>query len=115
MNARALLRLIATVALVAGFSASAQETANRYPFAKGTIEKLDATAKTVTLATPSGTRTFALTERTYVYRGKEKLGLDKLKIGDAIKINYYTNETGQAFIRRLKVDQPEPPEERTPR
>jgi Cu/Ag efflux protein CusF len=115
VKARALLRLIATVVLITGFSVSAQEAANRYPFAKGTIEKVDAAAKRVTVATPSGSRTFALTERTYVYRGKEKIGLDKLKIGDATKINYYTNETGQAFIRRLKIDQPEPPEERAPR
>ena len=91
----------------------AEDAANRYPFAAGTIQKLDANAKSVTILTPKGPQTLTLTERTYLYRGKEKLTPDKLKIGDLIKINYYTNETGKAFIRRLKVNVPPPPEEDT--
>jgi Cu/Ag efflux protein CusF len=80
-----------------------------YPFAKGTIEKLDLAAKRITVKTDRGPRGFDVTPRTYIFRGKDKLTLDKLKLGDSIKLNYYTNDLGQALIRRIKVDLPEPP------
>ena len=87
----------------------------RYPFAKGAIARLDVTGKLITITSSDGSQTFAATDHTYLFRGPDKITLAKLKIGDTVKINYYTNETGQAFIRRLKIDQPEPPEEHAPR
>ena len=80
-----------------------------YPFAKGIIEKLDLAAQRITLTTKQGPRAFDLAPRTYIFRGKEKLTPDKLKPGDSIKLNYYTNDLGRALIRRIKVDLPEPP------
>ena len=79
-----------------------------YPFAKGIVEKLDLAAKRVTVRTDHGPRAFDLTPRTYIFRGKDKLTFDKLKLGDSIKLNYYTNDLGQALVRRIKVDQPVP-------
>jgi Cu/Ag efflux protein CusF len=90
--------------------AKSKKTVDTYPFAKGIIEKLDLAARRITVKTDRGPRAFDLTSRTYVFRGKEKLTLDKLKLGDSIKLNYYTNDLGQALIRRIKVDQPEPPQ-----
>jgi hypothetical protein len=97
--------LVATAVL----PARAEDLANHYPFAAGTIQKVDPSGQLLTILTPKGSQTLAVTERTYFYRGKEKLTIDKLQIGDAVKINYYTNETGQAFVRRLKVAEAPPP------
>jgi Cu/Ag efflux protein CusF len=108
---RVLWATAALTAVVAG-GVRAEDPANIYPFAAGTIKTMDSSGKLLTVVTAKGTRTFGVTERTYIYRGKEKLTSDKLKIGDSVKINYFTNETGQAFIRRLKVQPPLPPEER---
>src|SRR5213592_3187358 len=84
--------------------------ADTYPFAKGIIAKLDLPAKRITLKTEHGPRAFDLTVRTYIFRGTEKLTPDKLKIGDSIKLNYYTNDLGHALIRRIKIDQTETPD-----
>jgi hypothetical protein len=89
--------------------ARADDAGNHYPFAAGTIRKVDASGKLLIIATPAGSQTLAVTERTYLFRGKEKLTVDRLKVGEVVKINYYTNETGQAFIRRLKVALPPSP------
>jgi Cu/Ag efflux protein CusF len=80
----------------------------QYPFASGTIERLDLGSKRLDIKTPKGARSFDVTIRTYIFRGKEKIALDKLKIGESIKLSYYTNELGQALVKRIKVDQPEP-------
>ena len=113
-NLRAFLTTALLLILTTGVRTYAEDAANHYPFAAGTIQKLDANARLVTILTPKGSQTLALTDRTYLYRGKDKLTPDKLKVGDSIKINYYTNDTGQAFIRRLKVDQASPSAEHPP-
>jgi Cu/Ag efflux protein CusF len=101
--------LLVAVLLLVLVPAWADDPGNHYPFAAGTIQKVDARGKVLTIVTPAGPRTLAVTERTYLFRGKERLTADKLKVGEAVKINYYTNETGQAFIRRLKVVVPPTP------
>jgi Cu/Ag efflux protein CusF len=90
--------------------AKPKHPADTYPFAKGIIAKLDLPAQRLTLQTEQGSRAFELTPRTYIFRGKEKLTPDKLKIGDSIKLNYHTNDLGHALIRRIKIDQPETPD-----
>jgi Cu/Ag efflux protein CusF len=101
--------LVAAIAVPA--RARAENPSNIYPFAAGTIQTIDKSSKVVTLATAKGPLTVALTDRTYIYRGKEKWAADKLQVGDLVKINYYTNDTGKAFVRRLKVGQVDPPAE----
>jgi Cu/Ag efflux protein CusF len=101
--------LLAAAAIIFAASARADDPGNHYPFAAGTIKSVDASGKLLTITTPAGTQTLGVTERTYLFRGKEKLTADKLKVGEVVKINYYTNETGQAFIRRLKVALPPSP------
>lgn len=104
MNRRVFVGVIAVLASVTGLAA--EEPSSRYPFAKGTIEKVEVSLKKIIVATPDGSQAFTWTARAYVYRGKEKMSFEKLKVGDMVKMNYYTNETGQAFIRRMKVDAP---------
>ena len=77
-----------------------------YPFAGGSIVRLDTSAKQITVKTGPSNTTFIVTTQTYLLNGPEKITFDKLKLGDPVKLNYYTNETGRAFIRRLKIDHP---------
>ncbi len=86
----------------------ADDAIYRYPFAKGTVEKLETDARILTVATALGQLTLVVTDRTYFFRGKDKIAATKLKVGDTVKLNYYTNEVGRAFVRRLKVEVPEP-------
>jgi Cu/Ag efflux protein CusF len=111
VNLRALLAAVWLFALHPMIAGRAEDTVYRYPFAAGTIEKLDPHTRRIVLDTTQGQQVMIVTDRTYLFRGKEKLTFDKLKVGESVKINYYTNQTGQAFIRRLKVDLPSPPEE----
>jgi hypothetical protein len=103
------------VALIFGFfslAARAQQPqlpppSERYPFATGTIEQLDLAGQRLGVRTPVGPRVFGVTPRTYIFRGKEKISLDKLKIGESIKLSYRTNEQGQALVTRIKVVLPD--------
>lgn len=80
----------------------------RYPFASGTVERIDLGSQRISLKTSVGLRSFEVTARTYIFRGKEKITLDKLKIGEGIKLSYRTNELGQALVERIKTDQTGP-------
>ena len=105
-----LLRLLASVGiglLLIG-SAWTQDIANHYPFAAGKIENLDPVAKQITVKTTQGNQPFIVTNSTYLIAGGTRTSFDKLKVGAPVKLNYFTNTTGQAIIRRLKVAPPEP-------
>ena len=50
---------------------------------------------------------FIVTNSTFLITVGTKTTFDKLKPGMPVKLNYFTNETGQAIIRRLKVAEPD--------
>lgn len=99
MKVRVAILLLCFIAGLAG----AETAANQYPFAKGKIERLNAAAHSITVTTPTGPKNFAITDQTYVIAGGERVAFEKLKIGDLVAINYVTNSTGQAQVRRLKI------------
>ena len=74
-----------------------------YPFARGTLAALDLPAHTIGVNTDAGPQNFLLTPTTYIFRGKQKITPDQLKPGELVKLNYTTNELGQATARRIKV------------
>ena len=78
------------------------------PFAKGTILQIDPRSQSFALDTPDGPRSFVWTIHTYVYRGKEKLSMEKLQVGDHIKLSFSKNELGQSEVKRIKVDVADP-------
>lgn len=88
-------------------AAVAAEIGNSYPFAAGSIEALDLATKQITVKTPKGSRAFVVTNSTYLIAGGARTSFNKLKVGDPVKINYFTNTTPQAIIRRLKVTPPD--------
>jgi len=99
------------VVLLAGLwflsSALAEDIGNIYPFAAGKIDNLDLATKQIIVKTPQGSRAFVVTNSTYLIASDARTSLDKLKVGDPVKLNYFTNTTGQAIIRRLKVTPPD--------
>ena len=104
---RLILLLVATTL---GFSTRAQDPGHNYPFATGTIEKLHSANNQITLKTAAGSKMFFVTTAAYLIDGTAIIPFDKLKLGDLIAINYFTNNTGLAIIRRLKIKHPDPDE-----
>lgn len=75
----------------------------RYPFAKGPLEAIDLGRHTVTVKTKEGVQTFTMNDRTAIFRAKDKITADKLKIGEVIALSFYESEQGRIFVRRIKV------------
>jgi hypothetical protein len=97
--------IILLAGLVFG-SVFAQNPGDQYPFASGKIEQTDIATKQITIKTPLGDRVFIVTNATYLIISGAKTSFDKLKPGMPVNLNYFTNEPGQAIIRRLKVAEP---------
>ena len=55
--------------------------------AKGTIKEIDLLRHQLKLTTEDGLRTFTYTSRTYIFRYKEKIAADNLKLGEVIRID----------------------------
>ena len=79
---------------------------DRYPFAAGPIFRVEPEARQIMIKDGAATRSYFVTDQSYLLDGNTRLSLDKLKPGLPVKLNYYTNDTGRALIRRLKVDHP---------
>lgn len=104
MNPARITLLLACCLLgVSELSGQSTQTVARLPFAKGTIEKLDLPQNLLTLKTRDGVETFLLTDRTYIFRGKEKISADKLKPGELIALRFTTGEQGQLLVQRIKA------------
>lgn len=98
-----LFSLVALFSFATTTRAEDEKPEPRPPFAKGPIEKIDLANKHLTLKTHDGSETFAWTERTYVFRGKEKISPDKLKQGEIIAVRFYTDEQGRLIAQRIKA------------
>ena len=100
-----------TMALVFVTGAIAQESATsaaaaaraKLPFAKGTLDSIDLFRHQLKLKTGDGLRTFSYTANTYIFRGKEKITPDGLKVGETIALRFYTDADGQVLVRRIKA------------
>ena len=96
----------------------AQDTARQQhpslPFAKGTLTDIDFRLHTLKLRTVDGVRTFAYTERTYIFRGKDKVAMDNLKVGEIIAVRFNTDKDGVDTVVRIKAYGSPTPEEPSP-
>lgn len=79
------------------------------PFAKGPVARIDLINKQLTLKLKDGEHTFTITDQTYIFRGKEKITADKLKLGEIIALSFYTDAAGRTLVRRIKAPEVAPP------
>jgi Cu/Ag efflux protein CusF len=81
--------------------------------AKGTIKEIDLLRRQLKLTTEDGLRTFTYTSRTYIFRDKEKITVDNLKIGEVIALRLNADKDGNVLVFRIKARTPselmEPP------
>ena len=87
-------------------SFSREEAAQRrakLPFAKGMLQAHDFLRHSLKLKTEDGVRTFTYTDRTYVFRGKDKITPDKLTIGEVIALRFHAGEDGRVIVQRIKA------------
>jgi hypothetical protein len=81
--------------------------------AKGAIKEIDLLRRQIKLTTEDGPRTFIYTSRTYIFRDKEKITADNLKVGEVIAVQFKTDKDGSVNVLRIKARTPaelmEPP------
>jgi Cu/Ag efflux protein CusF len=78
----------------------------RLPIAKGVLKQVDLLRHQLKLTTEDGVRTFTYTERTYIFRDKEKITVDKLNRGEIIAVRFDTDKDGNAIVNHIKVQSP---------
>jgi ribosomal protein S1 len=91
----------------------ARQQRAKMPIAKGAIKEIDLLRHQVKLATEDGLRTFTYTSRTYIFRDKEKITADNLKVGEVVALRVTTDKDGNVLVLRIKARTPselmEPP------
>ena len=75
----------------------------KVPIAKGMLKEVDLLRHQFKVATEDGLRTFTYTARTYMFRDKDKIAADKLKVGDIIALRFETDKDGNATVIRIKA------------
>lgn len=81
----------------------AKQRRARQPIAKGTLKEVDLLRHQLKLTTEDGPRTFTYTARTYIFRDKESITVDKLKRGEIIALRFDTDKDGNATVIRIKA------------
>lgn len=92
---------------VGSATSGARETASqqrrKQSFAKGTLTNIDLLRHELKLKTVDGVQTYSYTLRTYIFRDKDKVTVDKLKIGEIIAVRFNTDNNGVSTIVRIKA------------
>ena len=81
----------------------ARQQRQNLPFVKGTLKGIDFLRHELRLKTADGVRTFTYTPRTYIFRDKDKVTVDKLKIGEIIALSFNTDNDGVSTVVRIKA------------
>jgi Cu/Ag efflux protein CusF len=91
----------------------ARQRRAKMPIAKGAIKEIDLLRHQIKLTTEDGVRTFTYTSRTYIFRDKDKITVDALKIGEIVALRFNTDGDGNVVVLRIKARTPaelmEPP------
>jgi hypothetical protein len=72
-------------------------------FAKGTLTGIDFQRHALRLQTVDGVRIFVYTPQTYIFRGKDKITVDKLKTGETMALRFHIDSDGINVIVRIKA------------
>jgi len=83
--------------------ATAKRRRAQVPFAKGMLTANDLLRRILKIKTEDGVRTFFYTDRTYIFRDKEKITADKLILGEIVAVRFDTDTEGREIVRRIKA------------
>ena len=75
----------------------------KLPFAKGTLTGIDFLRHELRLKTVDGAQTFLYTPRTYIFRNKDKITVDQLKIGEVIAVRFTSDNNDINTLVRIKA------------
>ena len=108
----ALLALACVAVCLPVFAIESQEPPAEPPSPQvaGTLTKMDPVRREITLDTKAGPQTFVIAERTFIFRGKEKIALEKIQPGELVKLRFATDKDGRKVARVIKVPPPPAPE-----
>jgi len=81
----------------------AKQRRAKLPIAKGALKEVDLLHRQLKLMTEDGLRTFTYTARTYIFRDKDKITVDKLKRGEIIALRFDTDKDGNTTATRIKA------------
>jgi hypothetical protein len=84
----------------------ARQRRAKMPIAKGSIKEIDLLRHQLKLTTEDGLRTFTYTSRTYIFRDKEKITADNLKVGEIVALSFTTDKDGVVLVQRIKARTP---------
>jgi len=84
----------------------AAERRAKLPVAKGILAEVDLLRHQLKLKTEDGMRTFTYTLQTYMFRDKDKITVDKLKVGEVIALRFTTDKDGNTTVTRVKAEGP---------
>ncbi len=73
------------------------------PFARGPLEKIDPQRRLIVLQHSTGPREFSYTDRTYFYRGQQKLTPSQLATGEVLAIRFRLDATGRVVATHCKI------------
>jgi hypothetical protein len=75
----------------------------KLPFAKGALTDIDFQRHELKVKTADGVQKFFYTPRTYIFRDKDKITVDKLKIGEIIAVRFTTDNNDINTLVRIKA------------
>jgi hypothetical protein len=81
----------------------ARQQRQNLPFTKGTLTDIDYVRHELRVQTMDGLQTFTYTLRTYIFRNKDKITIDKLKAGEIVALRFTTDDDGVRTIVRIKA------------
>jgi Cu/Ag efflux protein CusF len=81
----------------------ARQRRAKLPIAKGGLKEIDLLRRQLKLQTEDGMRTFTYTARTYIFRDKDKITVDKLKVGEIIAVRFGPDKDGNITVSRIKA------------
>jgi len=81
----------------------AKQRRAKLPLAKGTLKEVDLLRHQLKVATEDGVRMFTYTARTYMFRDKDKITPDKMKVGEIVALRFETDKDGNIVVTRIKT------------
>src|SRR5205085_4440294 len=96
-----MLLIVAALAATVGFAAapSMAKKSAHHMMVKGTVDKIDTAAKTITVTVGTESKTYTYNQKSWIMQGKKKMKIDDLKSGDTVTVTADTKN----YIRKIDI------------